>query len=384
MKILYLTPGCFDKGGISRYNRFQINALREIVGVENVKIFSLLSKDPDNYFEDDFRVDWQGKSKFHLLRKSAFSIAVSRCAYQFKPDIIWIAHVHMSFFGVMLSKITRSWTVLNGYGLELWSGLNISRRIGLKNTNSVITDCQFSAKYLEEEIKVRSNNSVYVIWDTVDTTRFFPAPPDYNVIRKYSIPNPSENINLLTLGRMTRDANHKGYSRLLEAFAIAEKHDSKLRLIYAGGGDLISELQKHSKSLNISDKVHFIGMIHDGDLPDVYRSAHLFSLVSDRGLGRGEGVPVTPLEAAACGIPCIVGNQDGSPEAVIEGETGFVIDPFDLDTHVTRILTLSQNPELLKRMSISSALRLMDEFSYSQFLKKHRVFLSGLSMQIAR
>ena len=42
MKILYLTPGCFDKGGISRYNRYQIQALRMLAGAENVFVFSLL------------------------------------------------------------------------------------------------------------------------------------------------------------------------------------------------------------------------------------------------------------------------------------------------------------------------------------------------------
>ena len=56
-KILYLSPGCFDKGGISRYNRYQITALREILGDKNVKVFSLLPPQEGD-FEDHFEVSW--------------------------------------------------------------------------------------------------------------------------------------------------------------------------------------------------------------------------------------------------------------------------------------------------------------------------------------
>ena len=56
-RILYLTPGCFDKGGISRYGRYQIEALREVIGAENVRVLSLLGPDGDE-FETDFDVAW--------------------------------------------------------------------------------------------------------------------------------------------------------------------------------------------------------------------------------------------------------------------------------------------------------------------------------------
>ena len=55
-------------------------------------------------------------------------------------------------------------------------------------------------------------------------------------------------------------------------------------------------------------------MVHEDDLPKFYRASRIFTLVSDRGKGRGEGIPLTPLEAMACGSPIIVGNQDGSQE----------------------------------------------------------------------
>src|SRR6266576_3588866 len=52
LKILYLTPGCFDKGGISRYSRYQIRGLRELVGEENVFVHSFLGPGMDDFEED--------------------------------------------------------------------------------------------------------------------------------------------------------------------------------------------------------------------------------------------------------------------------------------------------------------------------------------------
>lgn len=377
MKILYLTPGCFDKGGISRYNRFQIQALRTICGESQVKVFSLLGLEKNNSFEENFSVEWSGRFVSKTLRKIDFAMAVSRAVFQWKPDIIWVAHVNLSPLAVKLSRWIGAKTVLNAYGLELWSGLSKSRQTGLKSVDAVIADCFFSARYLEEEAEYRKKNSVTVIWDAVDTTRFFPAHSSLEVIRRYNIPDPSKNLNLLTLGRITKNSDHKGYHRLLEVFSIVAKEIKNLQLIYAGSGDLVNFLREKAETIGLSDRVHFAGSIHEHDLPDIYRAAHLFSLVSDRGKGRGEGVPVTPLEAAACGVPCIVGNQDGSSEAVVDGITGFIVDPFDFSNHANKILCLAHDKELRINMGIANSQRAIAEFSFSKFQEKHNDFLSN-------
>ena len=60
-------------------------------------------------------------------------------------------------------------------------------------------------------------------------------------------------------------------------------------------------------------------MAHLYSLPDV------FSLVSEVGKGMGEGIPLTPLEAMACGTPIIVGDEDGSKQ--IKGDITVQIEP---------------------------------------------------------
>jgi phosphatidylinositol alpha-1,6-mannosyltransferase len=377
MKVLYLTPGCFDKGGISRYSRFQIQALREIVGEDSVRAYSLLPKRAGD-LEQDFDVTWSPKQDVHARNKVAFALKVAAASLKWRPDVIWTAHVNMSAFALLIAKLVNAKTVLNAYGLEVWSGLSASRELGLKRSGHLVSDCHFTADYLEQA-RYRKKGTVNVVWDTVDVQRFYPSRPPTSVLTKYGIPDPAPGINLMTLGRMTHASDHKGYRRLLEAFSIAARKLDSLHLIYAGSGELIDVLRERALELGLSRRVHFIGSVHESDLPDVYRCAHIFALISDRGTGRGEGIPVTPLEAAACGIPILVGNQDGSPEAVVEGENGYILDSLDIDAHATSILHLAQNPEIRQRMGTAATRRISAEFSYPTFREKHRKLVEALA-----
>lgn len=372
MKILYLTPGCFDKGGISRYTRYQITALREIVGPKNVCAFSLLGPTPSS-FESPFDVHWSG-THVSSMAKAEFIARVLARAVADRPDVILTAHVNMSGVAVAIGLATRARTILNCYGLEIWSGLRRDARWGLERTLHVISDCHFTAGYLVEQ-GLRARDAVSVIWDCVDLARFFPAPPRPDVLARYGIPDPTTGVNILTLGRLTRAASHKGYERLLAVFAKVAARAPTARLIFAGQGELQGELSARAHALGLGARVHFTGGIHEDDLADVYRSAHVFSLVSDRGRHRGEGLPLTPLEGAASGVPILVGNQDGSQEAVAPGENGYVLDPFDLDDHAEKIASLVHQPEARAQMGRRARARCEEKFSYARFVEEHRRLL---------
>jgi phosphatidylinositol alpha-1,6-mannosyltransferase len=111
-------------------------------------------------------------------------------------------------------------------------------------------------------------------------------------------------------------------------------------------------------------------MATEGLLTDIYNLCDVFALVSDRGYGRGEGIPLTPLEAAACGKPIIVGNEDGSQEAVIDGLNGRLVSPRDTANLREAILTLMLDDQQRERMGREARQRIEKEFSYESFRKK--------------
>ncbi len=363
-KILYLTPGCFDKGGISRYNRYQITALRDLFGRDAVNVFSVLGPDADS-FEAPFETEWSANG-LSAPRKAMYVARAILNGLRTRPDYIFAAHVNLASLAVVIARLTGAVSVLNVYGLEVWSGFRKDAEWGLRSADRIISDCHFTARYLVQS-GLRDGNTTDVIWDCVDPVRFSPGRPRESVIRKYGIPSPDTGVNLLTLGRMTRDSLHKGYERLLQVFAKVASDVPDLRLVYAGRGGLTDELRRQAAANGVGERVFFLGAIHEDDLADVYRSAHMFSLVSDRGVGRGEGLPLTPLEAAACGMPIFVGNQDGSQEAVINGENGFVHDPFDLDAQARSIALLARDIDKRARMGVKARARIEAQFSYEAF-----------------
>jgi phosphatidylinositol alpha-1,6-mannosyltransferase len=364
MSVLYLTPGCFDKGGISRYARYQITALRETLGADRVRVYSVHGPRPGD-FEDPFDVD-HAAGGTRVDRKARFAATVTAAALLRRPAIIVAGHVNLSGLAHSLSRIVRARSVVNIYGLEVWSGMRSDAAWGLRRSDLAISDCHFTARYVSEH-GLRPRLPIEVLWDCVDTRRFSPGAPSPRVLERYGIPDPATGVNVLTFGRMSSAASHKGYERLLEVFWWIASAAPMVRLVFAGRGDLADRLRHRVKGSALAPRVFFTGMVHDDDVTDLYRAAHVFSLVSDRGIRRGEGIPLTPLEAAACGVPLLVGNHDGSQEAVLDGENGYVVDPFDLDTHAARIVTLANDEALRRRMGSAARARVVRHHDYLVF-----------------
>ena len=261
------------------------------------------------------------------------------------------------------------------YGLEVWTSRRSRPDVewGLQRCDRVVSDCHFTARYVEQRHPAYA--PVEVLWDCVDTGRFFPGDPSPEVLSRYGIPDPAISFNVMTLGRLSASASYKGYERLLEVFPRLPSH---AHLVYCGGGDLIPVLQSRAQALGVADRVIFTDFVTENHLPDVYRSASVFSLVGDRGQGRGEGIPLTPLEAAACGVPILVGNQDGSREAVDQGVNGFALDPFDLDALAAHLERFARNKDERVRLGKAAREKIERRHSYPFFREHLRQFLEEM------
>jgi phosphatidylinositol alpha-1,6-mannosyltransferase len=375
MKLLYLTPGVYDKGGISRYNRFQVQALRDVLGDLNVSLVSLLG--PDNSARDletDFAID-------HCCdgSKARFVRAALNFALRNKPDVVWSGLMNYSVLTLGLARLIGAKAVVQVYGREVWSPRRSRQDIpwSFRRIDEVVADCHFTANYVERHFHPHRN--VHVIWDCVDNQRFFPFEPSDAVLAQYGIDRSEGNFTILTLGRLSKAASYKGYERLLEVFPSLPANS---RLVFGGGGDLIPYLRERAAELEVADRVVFTGFIDEADLPDIYRSASVFCLIGDRGPGRGEGIPLTPLEAAACGVPIIVGNQDGSREAVNHGVNGFALNPLDLVTISKHLIGLARDESLRRSMGAEARRKIEKDHSYEVFKDRTQRFINSIHKRI--
>jgi phosphatidylinositol alpha-1,6-mannosyltransferase len=149
-----------------------------------------------------------------------------------------------------------------------------------------------------------------------------------------------------TLVAISRLVPRKGFDVLLDAISLLEVD---LQLAIAGDGRDRKRLEARAHRLGLDDRVRFLGRVPDAALPAVYRSGDVFVMMCRERWGglEAEGFGIVFLEAAACGVPAVAGRSGGSHEAVLDGETGFVINPDD-------VMLLSQT---LERLLIDPALR---------------------------
>lgn len=123
----------------------------------------------------------------------------------------------------------------------------------------------------------------------------------------------------------------------------------------------------------LEGEVLFPGFIGDEDLPAVYSAASLFVFPS---LAEGFGLP--PLEAMACGTPCVVSNSSSLPE--VTGSAALLFDPTSLDAFeecVNRVLTQPELREHLREQGLRQAARFRWSRSAEQTLEVYQSALAG-------
>ncbi len=125
--------------------------------------------------------------------------------------------------------------------------------------------------------------------------------------------------------------------------------------------------------------MRFLGRVADDDsFPRLYASADVFAVpCRDRWGGlEAEGFGIVFLEAAAAGIPAVAGRSGGSHEAVVDGDTGFVVEshPDDVRAAVGAVL---DDDALRERMGTAARARAVSQFSYDHLVARLAPIAAG-------
>jgi phosphatidylinositol alpha-1,6-mannosyltransferase len=372
MRILFLSPGLFDKGGIARYGRYQVRALRDAYGPEAVAALSLLGP-AEGDLEEPLRVSWRGGPRATVGSRVRMVAAAAAWAFRHRPGVVLTAHVHLGPLGRVLARATGARFVQTVYGIEIWSGLSRARAEALGAADGVISDCHNTA-----EVALRLGlveRKPFVVWDCVDLERFRPGDPDEEVLSRYGAARGSR-FRVLFLGRIAADARYKGTERLLRLLARLP-HD-RFEAVFAGRGNDVPFLEARAVELRVSDRVRFTGAVHEDHLAHVYRSADAFYLTSEAGPEMGEGLPLTPIEAMACGVPVLVGDRDGSRE-ILAGEGGWVGSPENLAGQAAYLLSLATDGARQESERRAARRRAEEAFGFEAF----RDATSGFLLDVA-
>lgn len=114
---------------------------------------------------------------------------------------------------------------------------------------------------------------------------------------------------------------YKRVDWLVEAFAEVRKEIPNCRLAIAGAGDDLARLKALAARLGVAQSCDFLGFVSDDEKRRLLQSSWLFVSPSSM-----EGWGISVIEANACGTPSIVFDVPGLREAVVNGESGIVLD----------------------------------------------------------
>jgi glycosyltransferase involved in cell wall biosynthesis len=163
----------------------------------------------------------------------------------------------------------------------------------------------------------------------------------------------------------------KNLDTLIDAAKITLEKTSNIQFIIVGDGSAKRDLEMMVKHYDISSRVLFLGKVSDMDLPSLYRSADIFvspEVTKDEYL-------ITVEEAMSSGLPIIVTSPSGVFELV--GDSGLIVFPRSATLLAEKILELASNPELRRKLSEKSLIRIKD-YEWNYLIKKYeKVYLTA-------
>ena len=155
---------------------------------------------------------------------------------------------------------------------------------------------------------------------------------------------------LLSVGPIKK---RKGYATAIEAFARVHAARPDVEYWIAGGTDdrrLLSELRDRISALGLQDAVKLLGRVPDAELVSLYQRCAVYWLLTIDDDLQFEGFGLTYWEALASGVPAIGTRRSGAEDAIVDGETGYLVDPHDAEGAARAALALLAMPERARAM----------------------------------
>ena len=254
--------------------------------------------------------------------------------------------------GLLSASIKRAGvrrTVALTHGHEVWWAkvfpFNLLlRRIG--STVDVLTYLgEFTRNAISHGLTVHAQQSMVKIAPGIDVEHFLPT--DASALRKSL--GLTEKKVIVSVGRLV---HRKGQDRLIEAMPEILKTVSNAHLLLVGEGPHRDHLQKLIQKHRLEGSVTLIGRIDYKDLPLYICLGDIFAMPSrSRLMGlEVEGLGIVYLEASACGLPVLAGNSGGAPDAVVQNETGLVVDGTNNKEIADAAIELLTKVDLSKKM----------------------------------
>jgi phosphatidyl-myo-inositol dimannoside synthase len=313
LKILALVTDAFGgHGGIARYNQDLISAFASSARVHETYVLPRLGDHGDQSLPKKVR-----QARASAARLAFSTQAIARAVSSGPFDIVFCGHIYMSPLAAAVSRYLKKPMWLQLHGVDAWEPPGRLARTGVENATMVTAVSRFTRSRFLEWANV-SPERVRILPNTFEPRFTNGRKPEY-LMDHWNIRGRRV---ILTVSRLAATEQYKGHDRIIAALPAIKERIPNVVYVIAGDGDDRDRLKKLANKSGVEDITLFAGRVPERELPDYFRLADVFAMPST-----GEGFGIVYLESAACGLPVVAGNRDGSVDALADGAIGTLVDP---------------------------------------------------------
>ena len=203
---------------------------------------------------------------------------------------------------------------------------------------------------------------VVTIHNGIDVARIAPQPEDRRneLIESFGLPQTRRFVTIVANMRHAM----KDQATFLRAAQLTQEAVPESGFVLAGEGEQADGLRRLAKDLGIADATFFIGRC--SRVSDLLAISDV-CVLSSKGV---EGFSNSILEYMAAARPVVATDVGGAREAIVEGETGYIVQPEDFETMAQRIISLLREPERARAIGARGRKRVQEQFSCEAQLRR--------------
>ncbi len=178
---------------------------------------------------------------------------------------------------------------------------------------------------------------------------------------------------MLTIARLDP---YKGVDTVLRAVAKLKERLPNIRYDVVGDGGDRKRLHGMADELGLKEHVRFRGLVSEEEKAELLRSADVFVLPNRREPGEVEGFGIVFVEAGAFAVPSIAGGDGGTSSALVDGQTGLIVDGSSEHAVMEALSRLLEDRQLAGRMGVAAHKRFWAEFAWEAAIARFEALLN--------
>ena len=257
-----------------------------------------------------------------------------------------------------------------------WSQLPVARGL-LRRIGDHVDVLTYLGVYtrgrLERAISASAHDLLAQLAPGVDATQFKPDTGGDVVRQALGL---TDRRVIVCVSRLVA---RKGQDVLLHALPSILRDVPDAALLIVGSGPAAKRLEALTDRLGLRAAVRFAGSVPSADLPAYYDAGDVFAMpCRTRRAGLDvEGLGIVYLEASASGLPVVAGRSGGAPDAVLDGETGEVVDGTDVGAVAAAIGGLLRDPDRAKAMGAAGRAWVQRDWTWDAAAQRLADMLAG-------